>query len=105
MKMAIGAVLSSVVSSTCCLGPAVFGAFGASSLVAAARDFHSFRPLFFGVSVVMLGAAFFTTYRPGSGGGAVAESCSIAGRRRTKILLLVTTVLAVLFATFPYYGV
>ena len=102
MKMAVGAVLTSVVSSTCCLGPAVFGAFGASGLVAAARDFHSFRPLFLGASVLLLGAAFFTTYRPGSG---AADSCTVAGRRRTKILLLVATVLAVLFATFPYYGV
>ena len=105
MKMAIGAVLTSVVSSTCCLGPAVFGAFGASGLVAAARDFHSFRPLFLGLSVVLLGAAFFTTYRPGSSGGSAADSCSVAERRRTKILLLVASVLAVLFATFPYYGV
>ncbi len=105
MKTAIGAVLTSVVSSTCCLGPIVFGTLGASGLVAAARDFHSFRPLFLGVSVVLLGAAFFTTYRPASVEQSATESCSIAARRRTKILLLVATVLAVLFATFPYYGV
>ena len=105
MKTAIGAVVASAVSSTCCLGPVVLTGIGADTLVAAARSFHTFRRFFLGLSAVMLGAAFFTTYRPASGDrGVAAGSCAPAARRRTKTLLWIATVLALVFATFPYYG-
>ncbi len=98
--------MASAVSSTCCLGPIVLTGIGADALVAAARNFHTLRPLFLGLSVVMLGAAFITTYRPASGDRVVAaESCAPAARRRTRTLLWIAAVLAVLLATFPYYGV
>ena len=106
MKMAIGAVLTSVVSSTCCLGPIAFTALGAGGLAAAAGNFHPFQPLFLGVSAVLLGAAFYITYRPARGESRAPDgACAPSAKRTAKMLLWVATVLAVLFAAFPYYGV
>ena len=106
MKTGIGAVLAAVAASACCLGPVALSAVGAGALGAMATRLAPYRPWFLTLTAVLLGAAFYTTYRPtGAETGCCAAdgSCSPSSRRTARIILWVVTVAAVLLATFPYY--
>lgn len=104
MKTTVGSVVAATVASACCLGPVVLSALGAGALGATAVALQPYRPLFLGLTVALLGAGFYTTYRPATREVCQADgSCNASSRRTARILLWVATVLVVLLATFPYY--
>lgn len=104
MKTVIGSVVAAAVASACCLGPVLLSLIGAGAFGAAASSLEPYRPYFIGVTVVLLGGAFYATYRPareeacGSGG-----ACTPSSRRAARIALWLATVVVVLLLTFPYY--
>ncbi len=105
MTSGIGAVVAASVASACCLGPVALTSIGAGALVSSAVNLDPYRPLFLGVTGALLAVSFYTTYRPARGKAcASGGSCAPSTKRASKILLWVTAVLAVLAATFPYYG-
>ena len=57
-----GSVLSAIAASLCCIGPLVAVIVGASGF-AAAGLFAQWRPLFLTITVLMLVAAWYLTYR------------------------------------------
>ncbi len=101
--LGIGAVLTAIGASACCVLPLAFGFLGLGSVALAAR-LEPFRPLFIGLTVGFLGLGFYQAYRkpkckPG-------EACAVpANRRRQRILLWVVAVISALALGFPYYAV
>ncbi len=103
MKAVVGSVAAAVAASVCCIGPVVAATIGAGALGAASTRFEPYRPWFLGLTVILLGTAFVTTYRrePAT---CADGSCAPSSRRTAKIVLWVAVVLVGLLATFPYYA-
>lgn len=100
--LGVAALVSAGVASLCCIGPAVFIALGLGSLGAFAA-FEQYRPLFMGLAAVVLGAAFYFTYRKRE--VACADgSCKTAGASpKAKAALWVITIVAAGFMSAPYW--
>ncbi len=58
----VGSIATAVIASLCCIGPAVLALAGAGS-IGVFSAFEKYRPYFIGVTAVLLGAAFYLTYR------------------------------------------
>lgn len=104
MKAVIGSVVAAFGASACCVGPVVFSIIGAGALGAASTRFEPLRPLFLGLTGVLLVAGFFVTYRrnPVESCGP-GETCPPRTNTAAKIFLWIATVVVVLLVTFPYY--
>ena len=100
MKSAVGAVVAAFAASTCCLGPVVAAAFGAGTLGAASARFEPYRPWLLGAAVILIGAAFVTTYRREP--TCANEACAPAPRCKARVVFWVAAVLVGLLAAFPY---
>jgi mercuric ion transport protein len=105
----IGSVLSAFLSSVCCIGPLIFTALGvgagASGFLASsaevAKALVPYRPFFMSLTLLFLGAGFYSVYRKKACD--VADSgCSSPALRRTKILLWVITGMALILMAMPY---
>jgi copper chaperone CopZ len=97
----VGSVVTAIVASLCCIGPAVLAIVGAGSL-GVFSAFETYRPYFIGVTVLLLGAAFYLTYRKRE---VKCEdgSCKIEGAGKwNKIGVWSATVIAALAIAYPY---
>lgn len=103
MKTVIGSVVAAIAASACCLGPVVLWLLGAGALGAAATRLEPLRPVFLGLTLALLGSAFYVTYRPARAACAPDGSCASAPKPTAKIVLWIATVLVLLLVTFPYY--
>lgn len=107
-----GALLSAVLASACCWLPLLFIAFGASGGTLAAR-FEAFRPVLLPLTFVLLGLAFYFTYRrPKAVAACEGEesrdcpperSTGFTVKRLNKIMLWVVAAFVLAFAFFPNY--
>ncbi len=111
-----GLLAAAVLASACCWIPLILIGAGASSL-GAASFFAAWRPVFMVFTVVMLGLAFWFTYRRPRSGGAAGAACSLeggeaccavekeggsrSGRRVHRILLWPVSLFALTFLFFP----
>jgi mercuric ion transport protein len=102
MKAIVGSVLAALAASVCCIGPVVAAVVGAGAVGAISAKFEPYRPWLLGLTAVLLGAAFVTTYRRAEADCA-AGSCSPASRRTARIVLWIAVVIVGLLAAFPYY--
>jgi len=57
-----GAIVTAAIASLCCIGPIAVAAIGFGS-IAAFSVFWEFRPYLIGLTLVLLGLAFYFTYR------------------------------------------
>lgn len=104
MKSALGVVGAAAAASACCIGPVVFSLLGAGALGAAATRLEVYRPWFLGLTVVLVGAAFYSAYRPATGASCSADgTCTPGSRRAAKIVVWIAALLAALLIAFPYY--
>jgi mercuric ion transport protein len=107
MRKAIAFLGASLVgagaASLCCSGPLVATLLGVGSL-GAATVLEAWRPYLLGITGVLLGAAFYFTYRKEE----VRCTDGTCVRRRApwwnQALLWLVTVLVVLIAASPYYA-
>src|SRR6266566_9673787 len=92
---AVGSVIAAVAASICCIGPLVAVTLGVGSL-AAASGLQKWRPLFLGVTFVLLGVAWYLTYRkPKAQGCAEGTACAATPRAKGgKFVLWIATALA-----------
>jgi len=102
MKALVGSVVAAVAAAVCCAGPVVAAVLGVGAIGAASRWFEPYQPWFLGLTVILLGLAFVSTYRRQP--AACADgSCAPSSRRTAKIVLWVVAVVVGLLAAFPYY--
>jgi len=101
MKAAVASVVAATAASVCCIGPVVAAVLGAGALGAASTRFEPYRPWFLGLTLILLGVGFASTYRrePECADG----TCPPASQRTAKIVLWISVVLVGLVAAFPYY--
>ena len=102
MKAVVGAVVSGVAASVCCIGPVLAAAIGAGALGAASTRVEPYRPWLLGLTAVLLGMAFVGTYRR-QPAECSDGSCAPSSQRTARIVLWMAVVLVGLLATFPYY--
>jgi len=102
---AAGAVLAALGASLCCIGPlafAVLGIGGAGLLV----KFEPYRPHFSVLTLLLLAAGFYLTYRPARApkvaGGADCACEHPESNKLGKVMLWISTVLVIGILIFPY---
>lgn len=98
-----GAVATAIIASLCCIGPIAVAVIGIGS-VAAFSVFWEFRPYLIGLTVILLGLAFYFTYRRRE---VLCEdgSCKIESAGKwSKGAVWLATLFAVLAVAFPYFG-
>lgn len=98
-----GAVLAAIAASSCCIGPLLLAALGIGGAGAFAA-LGSYRPYILGVTVALLGAGFYFTYRKPK--AVEGDACGCASPRPTanrlgRIGLWIATALVVVFAAAP----
>ncbi len=99
----VGALLSAALVSACCVGPVVVAVLGLSG-VGLAVGLVKYRPVFLGTTAVLLGLAFYLTYRTQKVDCADGSCAWRSGRRSMKITLWVIAALAVGLVTFPFWA-
>lgn len=99
----LAALFSAGFASICCIGPIVLSGLGIGSLGLAA-GLTQYRPLFLGLTAIVLAAGFYYAYRKRP--VACADgSCEVrSGSRTVKAGLWGLTVLTIALATFPAWS-
>jgi mercuric ion transport protein len=96
-------VFAAILASLCCIGPVMLALAGVSG-VAAFSMFDAYRPYLIGLTIVLIGLAFFFTYRRRevtcADGTCRVETAGIG----SKIGVWSATFIAVSAIAFPYYG-
>jgi mercuric ion transport protein len=95
-------------ASLCCIGPIVAAMFGVTSLAALVK-YEPLRPLFSAMTVVMLAAAFYMTYRKRPAEVCAPRSvCETQGvdrvQRINRVALWIASTLALIVLTFPTWS-
>lgn len=99
----VGAVVSAFVASVCCLGPLLFaslGLGGAGLLV----QLEPYRPFLIVLTLALLGAGFFFTYRRPRASAPKGGACGCEhprGRRLGRLVLWGATFLVLGLLAFP----
>ncbi|HMU62438.1 MAG TPA: mercuric transporter MerT family protein [Gemmatimonadales bacterium] len=97
------AVGAASVSALCCAGPIVTVLLGVSG-GALASAVEPFRPLLLGVTGAALGGSYFLLWRADQKACEAGATCaSEATRRRTKVMLGIATLVAVILASYPVW--
>jgi len=99
----VGGITAAVIASLCCIGPVVVMFLGVGS-IAAFSVFEAYRPHLIGVTVALIGLAFYLTYRKREvkceDGTCKVES----GSKWAKTGIWGATIVAVLVIGFPHLG-
>jgi mercuric ion transport protein len=98
----VSAVASAFLASLCCIGPLVLAALGLGGAGLLVK-FERFRPHLTVVTLALLGAGFYFTYRKPK--AAEGEACGCEqpkSNRFGKVMLWVATLLVIGFWTFPF---
>jgi mercuric ion transport protein len=105
MKTLLTGIWAALAASACCIGPVLFSLIGAGALSAAAVKLEPYRPWLIGLTVILLGTAFYNVYRPDTRAvRAGAEgACARSSKRSAKIFVWVAAIVAALLIAFPYY--
>jgi mercuric ion transport protein len=103
VKTAIGIIGSALAASACCIGPVAFSLLGAGALGASAVKLEPYRPWFIAFTLVFVGLAFYSAYRPVSAAECADGSCTPRSRRPARVLAWLAAVTAVVLIAFPYY--
>jgi mercuric ion transport protein len=104
MKTALVGIGTAFVGSACCIGPAAMTLIGTGALGTAAVKLEPYRPWFIGMTVVLVGFAFYSAYRPQAtqdrceGGG-----CALPSRRMARFLAWTAAIASTTLIAFPYY--
>ncbi len=97
----IGGMITALLASACCLGPALFLAFGVTGLGFLSR-FEWLRPYFILLTLVLVGVAYSYAYGKKSSNCGPGGACNPAARRINRILFWVLIGFAVFGVSFPY---
>jgi len=100
-----GAVASAFLASLCCLGPLLFAVLGIGGAGIVVK-FEPYRPYFTVLTLGLLGAGFYFTYRPlqTATNGAECACEHPRSNKLGKVMLWVAAALVVGFLGFPYFA-
>jgi hypothetical protein len=107
-----GGLLAAFFASVCCIGPVVFAALGvgvgATGFLAGTADFLKallpYRPLFIGLTVLLLGVGFYTAYRNASSPCGTEGACIARPAKGTsRKLLWMMAAVALMLILAPYW--
>ncbi len=107
-----GGLLAASLASVCCIGPVVFAALGVgvgtTGLLAGTggvlKALLPYRPLFIGLTVLLLGVTFYLAYRKPSATRTACGACIPAsGSQRNRMMLWIIVGLAVALIFAPYW--
>ncbi len=102
-----GAIVAAFASSLCCLGPLLFAALGLGGAGLLVK-LEAYRPYLAALTLALLGAGFYVTYRrPGLAPAVAAEGpacdCELPRANRLgRVVLWIATVVVAGFLGFPY---
>lgn len=99
-------VLSAIAASLCCITPLLAFISGASGLASAFSWTEAFRPYLIGITLVVLGFAWYQKLRPVPAVG-IDCACEPTEKKpflQSKVFLGIITAFAILMLAFPYYG-
>jgi len=107
----IGAVFAAIAASACCILPLVLGAASAGT-VGLGAALAPYRPYLMGLTLLLLGAGFYFTYRPARASGDGSDRCSTADccatgktartKRLSKAVLWAITVFTLGAMAYPW---
>lgn len=102
-------VLSAFSASLCCITPVLALIAGTSGLVTSFTRLDPFRPYLIGLTVLILGFAWFRLLNPASAREKLELDCSCETQTKkpfiqTKLFLGLVTFSAILLLTFPKYA-
>jgi mercuric ion transport protein len=103
MKAALGGVGAALAASACCIGPVAFSLAGAGAIGASAVALEPYRPWFIGLTVLLVGAAFYGAYRPLPAAQCAPGVCDPAARRWARVIAWAAAILSAVAIAFPYY--
>lgn len=96
-----GSLLAAITASLCCIGPLVAVLLGASGFAASAM-FERWRPVFLGLTVVLLALAWYLTYRKPKAACAEGSACATKPVAKwNKVVLWFATGVVLVTAAFP----
>jgi len=96
-----GSFLAAITASLCCIGPLVAVALGAGGFAASAI-FQKWRPVFLGVTFVLLALAWFLTYRKPKAACEEGSACATKPVAQwNKVVLWLATAVVLIMAAFP----
>lgn len=96
-----GSILAAITASLCCIGPLVAVVLGASGFAASAV-FEKWRPVFLGVTFVLLALAWYLTYRKRNAACEEGSACATKPVSKwNKMVLWFATSAVLVVAAFP----
>jgi mercuric ion transport protein len=107
-----GGLLTAFLASICCIGPVVFAALGVgvgatgflANTAEVLKALLPYRPLFIGLTMILLGMSIYLAYRKATIGDASCQACVPAsGIRSNRSLLWIIAGLAVALVLAPYW--
>jgi mercuric ion transport protein len=103
VKLALATIGGALSASACCIGPVMFSLIGAGALSAASVRLEPYRPWFIAFTVVLVGTAFYSAYRPVRDEACTDGTCTPQSKRPLKILAWIVSAVAAILIAFPYY--
>lgn len=97
-------IFSAITASMCCITPLLALLAGTSGMAASFSWLEPFRPYFIGMTVLMLGFAWFKKVKPSKD---VSCACDANAKRKffeTKSFLALISVFAIMMILFPSYA-
>lgn len=107
-----GGLLVAFLASLCCVGPLVLAALGVgvgatgflASTAGALKGLLPYRPFFIGLTSLLLGVAFYQSYRKPQSACAPGAACVPASsRRKARVVLWAVAALALALILAPYW--
>ncbi|MFA3781501.1 mercuric transport protein MerTP [Melioribacteraceae bacterium 4301-Me] len=104
-----GGIITALLASLCCITPVLAVVGGLSGIASTFSFLEPLRPYFIGLTVIVLGYAFYNAYRPKK---ETDIDCACEDKTsdkkisfiNSKKFLWIITVVSALLITFPYYS-
>lgn len=97
----VGSVLTAIVASVCCVGPALLALLGAGT-VGFFGSLGSYRPYFIGLTVILVGTAFYLAYRKREVKCEDGTCKTVTGGKWDKASVWFAAFIAALIIVLPY---
>ena len=100
----VGAIISAILASLCCVGPFVLVMLGVSGAwVGNLRAFEPYRPIFILFTMGFLGAGFYNVYKKPKEVCKPGSLCGVPQTKKVgKIFLWIATILVTFLLILPY---